>query len=158
MSCEAHACLFECQKALEGSFHHCGSPVKFVQASMSIQKGPQTRFYQCCGPVTAFWIFSETQTDVNTLHRTSTVVKMALWIIPHIQNGLHNLPRTFTLVETAFKVLPERQMNHPERQIDASQDLSNREHSFLNYFWQSGVRFTRPPQWRKRLSMSFLTH
>ena len=36
--CEAHPHPFECWEDLEGSFDHCGSPVKLVEANLSVRK------------------------------------------------------------------------------------------------------------------------
>ena len=79
---------------------------------------------------TAFWILSNTQTGMNKLHKTSTVVKTCLHELyktstvlkktafkvlhtdcgkclldPNTQTGLHKLFRTPTVVKTAIRSL-----------------------------------------------------
>ena len=45
------ACL-GARKDLESSFHHCGGPVKLVQACLlSARKDPESSLHRCCGPV-----------------------------------------------------------------------------------------------------------
>ena len=39
------------RKDLESSFHHCGSPVKLVQAGLRARKSIESSFHRCVGPV-----------------------------------------------------------------------------------------------------------
>ena len=44
------ACL-SVRMDLECSFHHCGGPVKLVNASLCVRKDPKSSFHHCGGPV-----------------------------------------------------------------------------------------------------------
>ena len=49
--CEPRAGLFKCQKGLENSFDHCGSPMKLVHTCSSTRKELESCFHHCGVPV-----------------------------------------------------------------------------------------------------------
>ena len=100
---------------------------------------------------TGFYIFLDTQTGLQELHRTLNI----FYVFPSTKRGMHELHRASIVTKTALKVFPCTE--NAVTQLHKTSTMVKTTLGISLDIQTGGTSFAGPPLWRKMLSTSFLT-